>query len=105
MDLKFIWSWLSAIDHRWLIVGFIGQAMFFMRFFVQWLASEKARRSIVPHAFWYFSIAGGLILLSYAIYRQDPVFILGQMTGFLIYTRNIYFIHFAKKDQKESLSE
>ena len=105
MDLQFITSWLSAIDHRWLIVGFIGQAMFFMRFFVQWLASEKARRSIVPHAFWYFSIAGGLILLSYAIYRQDPVFILGQMTGFLIYTRNIYFIHFAKKDQKESLSE
>lgn len=77
----------------WLAVGFAGQAMFFMRFFIQWIVSEKHGRSIVPEAFWYFSLAGGVILLSYAIWRQDPVFILGQGTGLLIYSRNIYFIN------------
>ncbi|QQG37355.1 MAG: lipid-A-disaccharide synthase N-terminal domain-containing protein [Micavibrio aeruginosavorus] len=76
----------------WLIVGFIGQALFFGRFLVQWLASEKAKRSVIPHAFWYFSIGGGLTLFVYALYRQDPVFILGQSTGLLIYARNLYFI-------------
>lgn len=96
MDLATIGGWLASIDHRWLIIGFIGQAMFFGRFFVQWIASERAKRSVVPNAFWYFSLAGGAILLSYAVYRQDPVFILGQTTGFLIYSRNLYFIH-AKK--------
>ncbi len=64
-----------------------------MRFFVQWLASEKAEQSIIPTAFWYFSLAGGLTLLTYAIYRRDPVFIIGQSTGLLIYSRNLYFIH------------
>jgi lipid-A-disaccharide synthase-like uncharacterized protein len=82
----------------WLTVfGFFGQALFFGRFFVQWLASEKAKRSIVPDAFWYFSIAGGMVLLIYAILRRDPVFILGQATGFLIYMRNLYFIRAGKK--------
>lgn len=76
----------------WITVGFIGQALFFGRFFVQWLASEKAQKSVIPHAFWYFSIGGGLTLLAYALYRQDPVFILGQSTGLLIYLRNLYFI-------------
>jgi lipid-A-disaccharide synthase-like uncharacterized protein len=66
--------------------------MFSMRFIVQWIAAEKARASIVPEAFWYFSFAGGLLLLAYAIYRADPVFILGQATGLVIYARNIYFI-------------
>lgn len=74
----------------WLGVGFIGQACFFSRFLVQWLASEKARQSIFPMAFWYFSLVGGALLLCYAIYRKDPVFILGQSTGALIYLRNIY---------------
>jgi lipid-A-disaccharide synthase-like uncharacterized protein len=77
----------------WLIVGFTGQAMFSMRFLVQWLSSERARRSVIPIAFWYFSLAGGAILLAYAIWRQDPVFIVGQATGLLIYSRNLYFIH------------
>lgn len=76
----------------WIIIGFIGQSLFFMRFFVQWLASEKAGASIIPHAFWYFSIGGGLALFAYALYRQDPVFILGQSTGLLIYVRNLYLI-------------
>ncbi len=82
---------LSA-EAIWIGIGLVGQSMFFMRFFLQWLASEKAKKSVIPDIFWYFSIAGATILLSYAIYRQDPVFILGQSMGFLIYFRNIYFI-------------
>lgn len=77
----------------WLVVGFGGQAMFSMRFLVQWLYSEKHQRSIIPTAFWYFSIAGGATLLAYAINRADPVFIAGQATGLLVYSRNLYFIH------------
>lgn len=76
----------------WIVVGFIGQSLFFMRFFVQWLASEKAGASIIPNAFWYFSILGGITLFAYALYRQDPVFILGQSTGLFIYARNLYLI-------------
>lgn len=76
----------------WIIIGFVGQSLFFMRFFVQWLASEKAKASVIPHAFWYFSIGGGVTLCAYAIYRQDPVFILGQSTGLLIYARNLFLI-------------
>jgi lipid-A-disaccharide synthase-like uncharacterized protein len=74
----------------WLGLGFLGQACFSSRFLVQWLASEKARQSVFPMAFWYFSLAGGLLLLGYALYRRDPVFILGQSTGTFIYLRNIY---------------
>ena len=66
--------------------------MFSMRFIVQWIASERARRSIVPETFWYFSMVGGAMLFAYAIYRLDPVFMLGQGMGLLIYARNIYFI-------------
>lgn len=77
----------------WLAVGFLGQALFSARFIIQWLASEKQRKSVVPLAFWYFSLAGGLVLLAYAIYRRDPVFILGQAFGALIYIRNLYFIY------------
>ncbi len=76
----------------WIVVGFIGQALFFMRFFVQWLATERAGRSVMPVSFWYFSVGGGLVLFLYALWRQDPVFILGQSTGLLIYARNLYFI-------------
>ena len=70
-----------------------------MRFFVQWLASEREGRSVIPVAFWYFSLGGACVLLSYSIYRQDPVFILGQSMGFFIYTRNLYFIHRGKSTQ------
>jgi len=76
----------------WLGIGFLGQAMFSMRFLVQWLQSERQRRSIIPVAFWYFSIFGGVTLLAYAIWREDPVFILGQGAGLVIYARNLYFI-------------
>jgi lipid-A-disaccharide synthase-like uncharacterized protein len=87
-------SWL---EFWWVVIGLGGQLMFSARFIVQWIASEREGRSIVPVAFWYFSIAGGVILLSYAIYRGDPVFILGQSLGVFIYTRNLWLIHREKR--------
>jgi lipid-A-disaccharide synthase-like uncharacterized protein len=76
----------------WLIIGFTGQALFSMRFLIQWIKSEREKRSTIPIAFWYFSLAGGASLLIYAIHRKDPVFILGQATGLFIYSRNLYLI-------------
>ncbi len=73
----------------WTAVGLVGQALFTSRFFVQWVVSERRRRSVVPRAFWYLSIAGSLVLLAYAIHRRDPVFILGQSAGIFIYVRNL----------------
>jgi lipid-A-disaccharide synthase-like uncharacterized protein len=73
-------------------VGFVGQALFFGRFLVQWITSELKKRSVIPLSFWFFSLAGGAVLLSYAIYRRDPVFILGQGCGLLIYMRNLVLI-------------
>lgn len=77
----------------WLVIGFLGQALFSMRFLIQWWQSERQRRSVIPVAFWFFSLGGSVILLSYAIYRQDPVFIAGQAGGLIIYSRNLYFIY------------
>lgn len=77
----------------WILVGLGGQIMFMTRFMLQWIATEKARRSVIPVSFWWFSIAGAAILLAYAIYRADPVFILGQSLGFFIYSRNLWFIY------------
>ena len=79
-------------EKMWLAIGFFGQAMFSMRFILQWVASERAKRSIIPVAFWFFSVAGGAILLAYALYRRDPVIIAGQAAGLVIYARNIYLI-------------
>lgn len=76
----------------WLGIGFLGQSLFSARFIVQWVVSEKRRRSVTPVAFWYFSLAGGLILLAYAIHRRDKVFIVGQATGLLVYVRNLMLI-------------
>lgn len=76
----------------WLGVGFAGQALFSMRFLIQWLHTERHRRSVIPVAFWYFSLLGGATLLTYAIHRADPVFIVGQAAGLFIYSRNLYFI-------------
>jgi len=81
-----------TIDQLWLGVGFLGQAFFSMRFLVQWIASERQRKSVVPRYFWYFSVGGGMTLLAYAIHRRDPVFIVGQAAGLLVYARNLYFI-------------
>jgi lipid-A-disaccharide synthase-like uncharacterized protein len=79
-------------EHVWLGFGLLGQAFFSARFLVQWIASERRKQSVVPVQFWYFSVGGGLMLLAYAVYRQDPVFILGQGAGLLVYARNLYFI-------------
>jgi lipid-A-disaccharide synthase-like uncharacterized protein len=87
---------LQVADMReftWVMIGLGGQALFTARFLVQWIASERARRSVIPLAFWYLSLGGGLVLLSYAVWRADPVFILGQSTGICIYARNLWLIH------------
>ena len=72
----------------WVVLGFVAQAFFTMRFVVQWIASERARQSVIP----FFSIGGGVLLLTYALYRRDPVFIAGQAFGLLVYLRNLYFV-------------
>lgn len=84
-------------DNRfWLIIGFTGQFLFSLRFIWQWLVSEKRGESVIPKAFWFFSIAGGVFLLSYSVYRRDPVFIIGQVLGLIVYFRNLRLI--AKKE-------
>jgi lipid-A-disaccharide synthase-like uncharacterized protein len=91
----------------WLAIGFFGQFLFFMRFFVQWLASERAQKSVIPVAFWFFSIGGGFILFLYAVFHlKDPVISLGQGMGLFIYARNLYLVHKEKKlrDQTPSPS-
>ena len=91
------WLRTPTTELIWVGVGLFAQLLFSMRFLVQWIATEKARASIIPEAFWYFSFLGGVMLLAYACYRADPVFILGQATGLVIYTRNIYFIWLGKR--------
>ncbi len=85
----------------WLAIGFLGQALFSLRFLVQWICSERQRRSVVPLAFWYFSLAGGGVLLCYAIWRQDPVFIVGQGMGLIIYLRNLQFRLREKREEQK----
>jgi lipid-A-disaccharide synthase-like uncharacterized protein len=92
------WQTTPTIELIWLGIGLVAQLLFSMRFLVQWVATERARASIVPETFWYFSFFGGILLLAYACYRVDPVFILGQATGLVIYTRNLYFIWLGKRD-------
>lgn len=75
-----------------MVLGFVGQCLFSIRFILQWIASEKAGKSIIPFSFWIFSLGGSSLLLVYAIYRKDPVFILGQAPNVLIYSRNIYLL-------------
>ncbi|WP_428927607.1 lipid-A-disaccharide synthase N-terminal domain-containing protein [Marinibacterium sp. SX1] len=87
----------SLAEFIWVIVGLVGQLLFTMRFLIQWLASEKARKSVVPEVFWWFSIGGGLILFAYALHRRDPVFILGQSLGIFIYARNLWLVHAEKR--------
>ena len=80
-------------EHLWLSIGLLGQALFSARFLVQWIASERRRQSVLPRAFWYFSVGGGLTMLAYAIYRRDPIFILGQGAGLVVYARNLWLIY------------
>jgi lipid-A-disaccharide synthase-like uncharacterized protein len=98
-------AWLHTVFVEqfdlWILFGFVAQAMFMMRFLVQWIASERARRSVMPIAFWFFSVAGGSLLLVYAIQRQDPVFIAGQAAGLFIYVRNLWLIY---RERREALT-
>ena len=79
-------------DQIWLGIGLLGQGLFSARLLVEWMGSERLQRSVVPTAFWYFSVGGGLTLLAYAVYRQDPVFIIGQTAGLLVYARNLQLL-------------
>jgi len=95
-------GWLST----WLVVGFAGQAIFTARFLVQWVASEKKRDAVVPVAFWWLSMVGGLTLLSYAIHKRDPVIIVGQGLGVFIYVRNLMLVSKARRRaEKQALRE
>ncbi len=85
------WTAMSGRDLMWLAVGLAGQSMFVLRWFIQWIASERAKRLVVPDLFWYTSLVGGLMVLAYGIYKPDPVIVLGQF-GVFIYARNVYFL-------------
>ncbi len=93
-----------TLDTVWLIIGFLGQGVFFMRWVVQWIASERHAESRIPTAFWYMSLMGGLITLAYAIYRQDPVFIAGQSIGSVVYLRNLMLIYRSNPDDSTKTS-
>ena len=80
----------------WLVIGFGGQLLFFGRFLVQWIVSERIGKSVIPISFWFFSLGGALVLLIYSIHRGDPVFIAGQSMGLLIYTRNLMLLRRAR---------
>jgi lipid-A-disaccharide synthase-like uncharacterized protein len=90
-------AWLNVVFieqfNLWILFGFVAQVMFMMRFLVQWVASERARRSVMPVAFWFLSVAGGALLFIYAVHREDPVFIAGQGAGLFVYLRNIWLIY------------
>lgn len=87
-------NWVTIL---WIGIGFSGQILFGLRLLIQWLASEKQKKSVIPVMFWYFSISGSVMLLAYAVYRQDPVFIVGQLFGLFVYIRNLYLIRAEKK--------
>jgi lipid-A-disaccharide synthase-like uncharacterized protein len=91
---------MSKFEMSLLVLGFVGQFFFFMRFFIQWICTEKYKKSVIPVAFWYFSLIGGFLLLIYAVLRKDIVFTVGQAGGSVIYMRNLYFIHKEKNAKK-----
>lgn len=89
------------MEKVWLVMGFVAQGLFSARFLVQWIASERAGKSVVPLAFWFLSVIGGSLLLVYAIWRKDPVFILGQGGGLAVYLRNLVLIYKERMKQKK----
>ncbi len=97
------WMKVSSVELAWVAFGFAAQSMFFMRFVLQWIASERVKRSIVPATFWYFSFAGGVMLFIYAVHRADPVIMLGQLMGLFIYSRNIYLIWLHRRAEPRAM--
>ena len=91
---------LIFLRDPWNILGIVGQALFASRFIIQWMVSEIERRSVIPVAFWYCSMGGGVLLLAYAIHREEPVFIAGQGLGLLVYIRNLRLIYRERKNAK-----
>jgi lipid-A-disaccharide synthase-like uncharacterized protein len=83
----------TTVVYAWFLVGFLGQALFTSRFLVQWFKSEIVGKSVIPVAFWWFSVSGGLVMLAYSIYRLDPVYIAGQAGGLAVYTRNLVLVY------------
>jgi lipid-A-disaccharide synthase-like uncharacterized protein len=81
-----------TVEQVWVAVGLLGQFLFSCRWLIQWITSERAQRSVIPLAFWYFSISGSFILLAYALYRRDPVFILGHLANSVVYLRNLHLL-------------
>ncbi len=94
---------LAVLRHPMAIVGLGGQCLFFSRFLVQWIVSERKGESTIPVAFWYLSLSGGAIMFAYALWRQDPVFILGQSVGVVVYARNLMLIHRKSGKRKEGI--
>ena len=94
------WNWFQTQLNFWVALGLFGQCLFMLRFVFQWIHSERAKRSVMPEIFWYFSLGGGIIVLIYAIHKQDLVFILGQALGTFIYLRNIQLIWAHKLKQR-----
>ncbi len=104
MDAAKLTAWymeVSVVDAAWILFGFAAQSMYFMRFALQWIASERLRRSIVPETFWYFSFAGGVMLFIYAFHRADPVIMVGQLLGLFVYARTIYLIWLQKRPENQ----
>lgn len=88
---------MPSTEIIWVSIGFLGQSLFFSRWLLQWFISERKAESSIPLAFWYMSLGGSLIVLTYALYRQDPVFIAGQSVGAVVYLRNLMLIHRGQK--------
>ena len=84
---------MPSIDLVWLVIGLAGQCLFMARFIVQWIHSERHQQSLIPVSFWYLSLLGGLIVLAYGFHKLDPVIILGQLPGTIVYSRNLVLIH------------
>lgn len=98
-------SGMGTVDVAWLLVGLLGQTMFMMRFVVQWIHSERHQKSVIPVSFWYLSLIGGLTVLAYGIHRAEPVIILGQLPGTLVYTRNLMLIRRGSRDALKEISK
>ncbi|MGF1626619.1 MAG: lipid-A-disaccharide synthase N-terminal domain-containing protein [Alphaproteobacteria bacterium] len=92
------WNEILTVDALWVAIGFAGQGLFFVRWLVQWFSSERQRRSVIPVSFWYLSMAGAVVLLAYSIYREDPVFIMGNVFNSAVYARNLYLIRRSRSE-------